>query len=269
MYEHPNGTLHGTGLLMPDPNRKKLVAAETVMPIYERKEIIRMLAAAGGEIALPDTGLPPTNQTQHEECWRWQACLIAEQALFMLSGKAVRLDVSIMPSPDDGADIHEQWNSGIEPHGICPASFFGTDPEAKGHLPDFITSVSRFPAGWQAEAAKRKGLTRVECNSFLEALSAVINGHAFIDGVQTPQGGHCTGGTVAGVAPNGQLYKRCKGTWGKDYGSDGRGWGADTNPKWRGYYTLTEDECSAAYDGGYGCMAVISVSDTEDIPDIT
>lgn len=268
MYEHPSGTIHGTGLIMPKAGAKKLVAASSVMPIYGRAEIIKILKDAGGEIRLPDTGLPPTNQTHHEECWRWQACLIAEQALFMMTGQAIRLDVSIMPSPDEGADIHEQWNTGIEPHGICPASFFGTDPEAKGHLPDFITNANRFPAGWQAEAAKRKELTRVECNSFLEACSAAINGHAFIDGVDCQGGGHCTGGTIIGIRPNGQLYKRCKGTWGKDYGSDGRGWAVDPDPKWRGYYTLTEDECSAAYNGGYGCMAVIAISDTDAMPDI-
>ena len=253
----------GTGLLMPKPQRKKLVSAADVMPIYSRAEIIAKLKAAGGTIGLA-VGLPATNQGQHPLCWDWSMCQMVEVVLLAMTGAAVRLDVSIAPVEDhtlnEGNDIHAAWVDGIEPYGICPAAFMGTDPTATSDLPDMLTSLSRFPAGWQAEAAKRKGVERYECATFLEMASAILNGHPCVLGVDCEGGGHAIGSTTIILGKNGGLSMQTPGTWGADYKG---GW-AGGGPA--GTYTLSEAQTEAAFNGGYGCQALIAVRDDEDAP---
>ena len=150
-YEDPATRLvYRTGLVLPKPGRPKVRAAAEVMPILERADVVQRLQAVGGTISLADTGLPVTNQGNHPLCWDWSMGQMAEYALFGETRKAVRLDVSIAPCEDgclnDGNDIHAAWVDGIEPYGICPAAWMGTDPTATSNLPDMLTSTSRFPS---------------------------------------------------------------------------------------------------------------------------
>lgn len=264
LYECPvTRKQHGTGLILPKEGRKKLVSAAEAMPLYSRAEIVAKLQAAGGVIALPDTGLPITNQTSHPLCWDWSMIQMVEYALYGVTGKAVRLDVSIAPVEDgclnEGNDIHAAWTDGLEPYGVCPAAFMGTDPTAKTR-PDMLRSQSQFPAGWQAEAAKRKGVERYECHDFLAMASAVLNNHPCVLGVDCDGGGHAIGCTTIILRSDGRLAMRTPGTWGGDYAS---GWAAD--PAHPGTYTLSEDQTGAAW-GGYGCQAIVGVKDDEDAP---
>ncbi len=263
MYRNPTtGILHGRGLTLPKPGRKPCRAAAEVFPIYTREQIVAKLKAAGGTIGLP-VGLPATNQGQHPLCWDWSMCQMVEVALLAVTGKAIRLDVSIAPVEDntlnEGNDIHAAWVDGIEPYGICPAAFMGTDPTATSDLPDMLTSLSSFPAGWQAEAAKRKGVERYECATFLEMASAILNGHPCVLGVDCLGDGHAIGSTTIILGKNGGLSMQTPGTWGADYKG---GW-AGGGPA--GTYTLSEAQTEAAW-GGYGCQAIIGVRDDEDAP---
>jgi hypothetical protein len=126
-----------------------------------------------------------------------------------------------------------------------------------GSDPTKAQTVSQLPAGWEAEAAKRKAVDGkwLSLSTPEELASALINGHACVFGVSWQGGGHAL--CVAEVLfENGQLSFAGPNSWSTAFSS---GWGS--YPGRPGWFKLTTRQASQAF-GGFGCYALCGVTDT-------
>jgi hypothetical protein len=262
-YTNPTtGQEHGTGLLRPKHPLLCRSVRESAMPVYDRPTIISKLQAAGGKVRLPFTG-PIYNQCSFPYCWNFSTIQMVRLALELADGDSTLLDCSLAPSLCDsigsGDSIDDCWKKVVVPYGAPTAAFFGTDPT---NADSMKWNPSQWPAGWQANAALRKGLELFTVDDFLGLASGVLNGHPGLLGVDCEGGGHAIGYAEVGLQQDGQsLYMATPGTWGGDYAS---GWAA--YPGMPGWYRLTEDQCGAAFNGGYGAYVICGVKDDAAAP---
>jgi len=257
------GRRHRTGCL-PAKHAGKLRSvrdAQPQMPVLSRDEIVARLQSLGGSFCLPFQG-PCYKQGGYNWCWDFSTCQMVKACCGILFNDWSDIDPSMGAGLCDnfantGDSIDAVLTEVLQPVGICKAKFIGSDP----YGPAIVQPQSAWPAGWQAEAAKRKAVESVTAPDFLTLASGILDGHPGELGVNWQGGGHAIGCLEIGLTPSGGLYMATPGTWGDDFTS---GWGA-YGPAKPGWYKLSEDQCAAAWEGRspFGAYLLVGMTDQE------
>jgi hypothetical protein len=144
------------------------------------------------------------------------------------------------------------------PVGQPPANILpGCDPVAGLH----VTNTRNFPSDWKTVAGQYRVIAGkwLDCPTFDALVSALIDGHPGVMGVNWQDGGHALCVLLV-TEENGTYYLHGPNSWGLEFDS---GWGSD--PDRPGWYKLSERQCTALSQ--FGAYALCGETESaKDLP---
>ncbi len=232
-------------------------AADTAL--ISRDEWPELIAGGCGDLS---AGLKVIlDQTDEPWCWAFSAtqALMVARVLHGAEFEILAPDVCPIVTGEFGGNAIDAAVTQVQiPVGQPPADILpGCDPVAGAH----VTSTRGFPDDWKTTAAQYRVLDGkwLDCPTFEALVSALLEGHPGVMGVDWQGGGHALCVLLVTCDEDG-YYLHGPNSWGLEFDS---GWGSD--PDRPGWYKLSERQCAALDQfGAYALSAeTFSKSDPE------
>ena len=253
-YRHESGQVFMLGCELPSHPGKLSVYGDSA-PVYDRQTILDQIAKGNG--SLYKYCYQILDQGQRPWCWAYSGTQTLMVLLNMLYGDKAILDPSMGPAithVSGGNSIDAMILEVQSVTGQATASFMKTDPT----ISKTNTNVRTWPTGWEAEAAKRKGIAtdRKVCDTILSLASALLEmpgdpARPGDIGVSWQGRGHALTCLEVGSDDGKTLYLAGPNSWGTQFSS---GWGS--YPGRPGWYKLTERQLGGTF-GGFGAYALV------------
>ena len=265
-YRHESGRVYMLGCEKPR-FRKRFARYTSAAPVYDLPTILK--AIADGRNSLLAWLYVILDQGQKPWCWDYSATQTLMVLLNKLYGDKTVLDTSVGPvltGVFGGNSIDAMITEVQSVYGQPDAKFMGTDPvNAKTN-----THKMQWPAGWQAEALKRKGedSTKLICTNELQLASALIDmgqgdpQHPGTIGVDWQGGGHALCVLEVGSDDGQNLFFAGPNSWSTSFDS---GWGS--YPGRAGWWKLTAAQVASSFaDNGFGAYVLMDAADAGAAP---